>query len=167
MWPFKSKSSPDVSASHVAEKLYLVAVNGETETLMLKLKNLHLDFSKDKEQLFLAKYIIFCEAAVLRVLLTEKQKNEALIRAFERLVFGSTPTDWAAVKVETIKSAMKSLDELFTQQKELTWSRNWLLDIGYDETNPATLTALALLIGNNTRALREFVPKFSQVLAGE
>ena len=54
---------------------------------------------------------------------------------------------------------MKSLDELFTQKKEFTWSRKWLLDIGYDETNAVALMRFALFVGNDTKMLRELVPK--------
>jgi hypothetical protein len=56
---------------------------------------------------------------------------------------------------------MKGLDELFTQNKEATWSRDWLLDIGYDETNLVTLVQFALFVVNDTKMLRELVPKLT------
>jgi hypothetical protein len=160
MWPFKSGPNRDVGPSYLAEQLYLNAVTNETSPLKLNdlLKDLHLNLSEDTKQLFVAKYLIYREATVLRVLLTENRRNEKLLREFERLVFGSTATETARIKLGVIKSAMKNLDELFAQRrKDLRWARNWLLDIGCDETNPATLTMFALIIGADTKILRELI----------
>jgi hypothetical protein len=53
--------------------------------------------------------------------------------------------------------AMADLFDLFSSNKQLTWCRKWLSDIGHEETNPATLTMFALCIGNHTKHVRELV----------
>jgi hypothetical protein len=168
MWPFKPKSN----AAVLAEKLYRNCVVEETNNTALRLKDLHLTLSEDQKKSFISKHTLYREAAVLRVLLTERVRDHAtqskhledLLQAFEKLIFGSKPSAWAANKLVAIKSAMKSLDELFTQNKEPTWSRNWLLDIGYDETNFVALAGFALFVGNDTKMLRELVRELIQIL---
>ena len=87
-------------------------------------------------------------ASVLIALGKEEQTNPrfSAVRAeLERRVFPPTQEE-GVVLLAAIKSAMKDLGALLfpnEQPKEMSWARNWLLDIGVDETNPATLALLA------------------------
>jgi hypothetical protein len=141
----------------------------QTNDTALRLNDLHLNLSEDQKQSFLSKYAFYCEAAALRVLLTEKGRGQPahslLLQEFEKLIFGSKPSASAANKLVAIKSAMKSLDELFTQNTEPAWSRTWLLDIGYDETNFVTLATFAMFVGSNTKLLRELVRDLIPMIA--
>ena len=71
MWPFKSTSN----AAVLAERLYRTCVVEETKDTALRLKDLHLNLSEDQKQSFLSKYALYCEAAALRVFLTEKTRD--------------------------------------------------------------------------------------------
>jgi hypothetical protein len=85
--------------------------------------------------------------SVLLALAREEQKDprfSAVREELERHAFPSTPEEGAALA--GIKSAMHDLSALLfpdSQRREMSWARNWLLDIGIDETNPATLTLIA------------------------
>jgi hypothetical protein len=89
-------------------------------------------------------------ASVLLELAKEERSNPrfAAVRTeLERKVFPPTPTESAMLILEQFRGAMKDLNELSfpnEQRKEMSWARNWLLDIGLDVSNPATLTVLAL-----------------------
>jgi hypothetical protein len=92
--------------------------------------------------------------------LTEKQSDVrylGLVREFEKLIFPSSPASEGMAKLEAVKSAMKNIDELISEKKELTWARSWFSGIGHDETNPATLIMFVRLVGLNTRSLRELI----------
>jgi hypothetical protein len=109
---------------------------------------------------FVLKTHLYCEASVLRVLLTEMQSNpkfETLVVEFERLIFPLTQTSEGMEKLEAIKSAMKNLDRLIFEKKELSWARSWFADIGHDETNPATLHLLVQLLALDTKSLRGLI----------
>jgi hypothetical protein len=145
------------SASYVARQIHLIWVEDAAKEFF---KPEDLDLPEDKRNSFVSKIYLFCEAAALRVLLTERQNDqryEKLLREFERLIFPLQPTPEAMDKLETIKFAMKELDRLFTEKKELAWCRQWLQGIGRDETNPETLFEFAQLIGINTSSLRQLV----------
>jgi hypothetical protein len=121
-------------------------------------KDLHLP--EDRKAAFQGKIFLYCQAAVLRVLLIERQKNdgyEELLREFEKLIFPPKPTADGMTKLEAVKSAMKELDELFSEKKELSWCMKWFRGIGHEETNPAILALFAQLIGLNTRSIRQLV----------
>jgi hypothetical protein len=91
---------------------------------------------------FASKIRLYCEASVLRVLLTEQQNNprfEGLVAEFEKLIFPSAPTFDGTTKLEAMKSIMRDLDRLiFEERKEFSWAQSWFAGIGHKETNPAT-----------------------------
>lgn len=60
-------------------------------------------------------------------------------------------------KLEAVKSAMKDIDELISEKRELFWARNWFSGIGHDEINPTTLVMFVRLVGLNTKSLRELI----------
>jgi hypothetical protein len=145
------------SASDVARQIHVVWVR-DAANEFFNPKDLHLP--EDKTNRFFQKIYLHCEAAVLRVLLTETQNNvryEELLREFESLIFPPKQTAEGVAKLETLKSAMKEINALFTERKELSWCRNWFQSIGHDETNPATLYTFARLIGLNTNSLRKML----------
>lgn len=147
----------------VAAELYRGSVLEKANSV--KPADLHLDISENQSSLFFDKYFLYCEAAALRVLLTEKGTDKSLVREFEKLVFGANPTDEAANKLVSMKSAMKDLDQLFCQKKNLNWARNWLLDIGYDETNPITLFLFGYDWKSYTKMLCDLMPELVEILS--
>jgi hypothetical protein len=167
MWPFKWLSGPrKESPEWFGEQLYSNFV--ENDVASYDPNEWKLELPKHIKPLFFAKLRVYYEASILRVLLTDSQKNNTLLREFEKRLFGTTWTPAAATKLDALKVAMRSLDELFLDSnKVMTWARRWLLDIGYDETNPAVLFAFGGLMANKTKVLREGIPEFSKILADE
>lgn len=145
-------------STYVARQIYLVWVEQAAKEFFNP-NDLHLP--KDRKHPFFLKIYLYCEAAALRVLITERQgddRYEELLKEFQRLVVPSKPTAEGLAKLEALKLAANELNALFTEKnKELSWSRNWFQGIGHNETNPATLAAFAALIGINTRSLREMI----------
>jgi hypothetical protein len=145
------------SASHVAQQLYMNFVVDAARDFF---KPSDIRLPEERWPLFHSRIFLYCEAAVLRVLLTEEQRNKAykeLVKEFEKFVFREDPSEGGMIKLEAIKAAMKAHDQLFTEKKEFSWARSWLKGIGHDETNPATLVLFVQLIGLNTRTVRELV----------
>jgi hypothetical protein len=131
-------------ASYIAQQLYLVFVRDHAKGLFDPTR---LHIPEDKRELFFRKISFYCEAAVLRVLLTERATDgryEELVQEWEKLIFLSQPSDQVAEKVEAIKAVMIELGELFTEEKPFSWCRRWWEDVGHDETNPALLALTSL-----------------------
>ena len=142
------------SASYVARQIHASWVDNAAKAIFDR-KSLHLP--EDKKHIFYLKIYLYCEASVLRVLLTERHDDdryEELLREFDKLIF---PTGRTVEKLEALKLAVKDLDALFTEKKELSWCRNWFQSIGYDETNPEGLFVFGQIIGLNTSSLREML----------
>jgi len=121
------------SAAYVAQQLHMLFVVDGAKNYF-KPSDIHLP--KDKSDLFYSKIYLYCEAAVLRVLLTEEHQNrnyKELVKEFEKLIF-PPPLHGGMTKLEAIKAAMKSHDQLFADKKEFSWARSWLKGIGHDET---------------------------------
>jgi hypothetical protein len=141
-------------ASYVAKQIHTIWVAEN----FFRPEALHLPTSK--RDLFIQKIYVFCEASVLRVLLTELQNNgayEELLQEFERLVFPSSPSPAAVAKLAAAKSAMVELDKLFGEQRQLSWCRDWFRAIGHDETNPEALATFARLLAEHTNSLRRLI----------
>lgn len=109
---------------------------------------------------FASKIRLYCEASVLRVLLTEQQNDlrfEGLVAEFEKLIFPSDPTFDGMTKLEAVKSIMRDLEQLISENKKLSWARSWFAGIGREETNPATLALLVHLLGIEIKSLRDLI----------
>jgi hypothetical protein len=112
---------------------------------------------------------------LLAVITTAQAKPEFLPvqEHLERLFFPPTPQQGFDILLD-VRGAMKDLSELLTVKnqdrtdssskagKSMFWARNWLLSVGVDECNPATLALFALnwmdyyiTIGNS---LKDFTP---------
>ena len=89
-------------------------------------------------------------ASVLLALAREEEGNPRFtaVRAeLERRIFPVKPTRSGIVILDDVKRAMNDLSALLFpngQPQEISWARNWLLDIGVDESNPVTLALLAM-----------------------
>lgn len=99
---------------------------------------------------FRAKVTLYREAVILMVLLSESRKRSAyreVLSAYEELVLGPKATPAGLEKLEALKVAMADLGRLIHpqgQKMELTWSSEWLKDIGHIDYNPARTTVFAL-----------------------
>lgn len=89
-------------------------------------------------------------ASVLLALGREERKNSrfAAVRAeLERRVFPQSLTAEGIALLGGVKRAMAHLSELLfpkAQPTQITWARDWLREIGVDESNPVTLSLLAI-----------------------
>jgi hypothetical protein len=102
----------------------------------------HLNIPADKEDVFAAKVDFYKQAALLRVVIIHEQSNakSAKVRKqLESILFRASTQEEGAVVVKEMKQAMLSLDELHDSVKPMSWSMNWLADIGINESNPVTL----------------------------
>src|SRR5262245_18049871 len=94
------------SAAYVAKQLHMLFVEDSAKNYF-RPKDIHLPESPR----FYSKIYLYCEAAVLRVLLSEEQRNKdykELVIEFEKLVFPRDPTHSGMVKLEAIKDAMNA-----------------------------------------------------------
>lgn len=95
-----------------------------------------------------AKTRLYQLAAVLMAVMGEERRNPRFLAVrehLERNVFPSSP-DEGARPLEEVRTAMLDLNNLITppgQQREMSWARAWLQDIGLEETNPVTLALFA------------------------
>lgn len=144
-------------ASEVVKLIYKYLVHNASKNF--DPNNFHVP--KETENAFHDKMHLYCEAAVLRAFLIEKQKHssfEQLVRTFERMIFPPEPTAEGMKKFNAIKSAMTALDELVAEKgQEFRLVMRWLNEIGHDETNPATLMKFAVEWGLHMKSIREIV----------
>jgi hypothetical protein len=71
---------------------------------------------------FELKIRLYCEASALRILQTEKEKDSRyfdLVAEFMKLILPPTPSGML-VKLGAVKSAMKNIEELISERKELS-----------------------------------------------
>jgi hypothetical protein len=114
---------------------------------------------------FRAKVTLYREAVILMVLLSESRKRSAyreVLCAYEELVLGPKATRAGLEKLEALKVAMADLGRLIHpqgQKMELTWSSEWLKDIGHIDYNPARTALFAVLWTSQYRAVIEAVKK--------
>ncbi len=105
---------------------------------------------------FLDKMQLYSDAAALRVLVTTKNKDkryEPLLWEFEEYLF---PSDEGQKRLAALKSAMDEIQTL-SNDPEITWARDWLLQLGLDESDPATLVAFIQIFAEATRGLRKLL----------
>ena len=125
------------SPSYVAEQVHLHWVQGDSKDFF-KLEDLHLP--ENKSDLFFSRIHLLCEAASLRVLLTEAEDDkrfQGVVHEFEHLILPPVPSPEGVTKLEELKATMEKLQELFTEEnKELVWCRHWFEGIDHYETNP-------------------------------
>jgi hypothetical protein len=157
-------------ASYVAAQAYQFAVEDAAKSFI---ESFFGDgrrlIAADGQDRFVIKIRLYCEAAALRVLLTEKQNNDRysdLVEEFEKWIFPRTGTAEGIAKLAAIKSAMKDIDRLIFDTKQLSWARNWFAGIGCDETNPVTLALLVHLMGLDTKSFRELIHEIGPPIEG-
>ena len=156
------------SASRLAAQLYQFGVDDALKGFIDGFFHEKRRFIPANRQTMSAlKLRIYCEADVLRVLLTEAENDPRyleLVRAFEKLIFSPAQTPETMAKLEAVKSAMVNIDRLIFEGKQFSWARSWFAGIGQNETNPATLSLLVELMALNTKSLRELVRKIGTTL---
>lgn len=59
------------------------------------------------------------------------------------MILPSTPTPDGMTKLEALRTAMRHINSLVSERREISWSMAWLEDIGHTETNPVTLALFA------------------------
>jgi hypothetical protein len=106
-------------------------------------------------------------ASVLIALMREEQRDPKFIAVrtqFERRIFPATP-DEGVLLLDRIRSAMDDLSALLFpsgQPREMSWARNWLLDIGINVSNPVSFVLFAMYWVNYqvtaSKALQSFRP---------
>jgi hypothetical protein len=102
----------------------------------------HLNIPADKESVFVSKVDFYKQAALLRVVIIHERSNSksAKVRKqLESILFRASSQEEGMIIVKEMKLAMLSLEELHESVKPMSWSMNWLADIGINESNPVTL----------------------------
>jgi hypothetical protein len=108
---------------------------------------------------FLEKIRLYSEAAALRVLITTKNNDkryEPVLWEFEEYLFPKEPTDEGQKKLDALTSAMGDIQTL-SINPQLTWARDWFLELGHDEANPDTLMMFIQMFSVGTRGLRKLL----------
>jgi hypothetical protein len=94
---------------------------------------------------FREKVFLYREANILLALVVRAKDDklfELPLQEYERILFPQSPsTPEGAARLKAVKDAMLDLRALMdpSDNRKLTWGREWFADIGHDETNPATL----------------------------
>lgn len=112
---------------------------------------------------FRAKMTLYREAVILMVLILQSKKDrvfQGVLSAYEEIIFGPAPTVAALEHLEAVKRAMGDLDKLFRAQTELTWSSDWLKDIGHTDHNPARTLQFAVFWMTQYRTITEAAASF-------
>ncbi len=107
-------------AAYVAAQIYQVWIEDATSSLIKTFFTERPYIPPNKRDQVALKTRLYCEAAALRVLLTEKQNDvrySGWVREFEKLIFTSSPISEGTAKLEAVKSAMKNIDELISEKK--------------------------------------------------
>jgi len=102
----------------------------------------HLSLSPDEKDIVVSKVDFYRQAALLRVVIIQELSNSkfaVLKNHLETIIFRASSQEEGMQIVREMKLAMLSLDELNELVKPMSWSRNWLKDIGIDESNPVPL----------------------------
>jgi hypothetical protein len=115
------------------------------------------------EAAFVPKMYLY-EAASLRILIGAKERDiryEPLLLEFEKFVFPKFllalgDGDAGRRKVDAVKGAMVKIQK-HMENPHLTWVRDWFLEIGHDETNPATLMMFVMFLSTHSNNFRKFV----------
>jgi len=107
---------------------------------------------------------LYRAALALMVVLAESQRNRKFRQVrteLEKLIFPMPKAEGMAL-LNDLKRAMQKLNELLhpaEEARQLTWAMSWLREAGMEETNPATLTLVAVHWMDSyvaiTRAVRE------------
>jgi hypothetical protein len=148
----KLKATPTT----LADNLFQVFV--EEEVRHSKYDAYHLDSSIAEP--FQKKMELYRKATVQKALEDQKNQDDAYLPVlieYERIIFSMGPEE--AVRsgfFDLITRACDDLSELMKSEntKQLTWARNWLNELDYDETNPATLVLLATFFMDQYIAVR-------------
>ena len=141
-----TKSREKAPAEDIASNLFQIMVVEEPSADFTN----KFDVPPNLVPQFRARLRLYREAVVLMVLLQrakQEENYENVLRSYEALLFGNTPDAASMAKLKVVRSAMADLSDLVNptgQPKQLTWSRQWFAAFGRNETNPATLTLLAM-----------------------
>ena len=123
--------------------------------------NLTKDQYAEFKSKFLSKARLYFDTMALWAILNAKRKDQrydCLLAEFEKLVMPPEPTSAGLRRLADIKDAMADIEQqIIKNAKVLPWCRNWLLDIGLNETNPYTLMMLVQIFRIHFNSYREFI----------
>lgn len=113
---------------------------------------------------FCTKLTLYHEAVILMALISRAKDNPAflgVLAAYEEIVVGPAPTPGALEKLEALRHAMADLQGLLHDGAELTWSSEWLAEIGHVDHNPARTMLFAMLWTTLYKTTWEAIVRFS------
>jgi hypothetical protein len=162
-YSFTMRDGTVLTAHELARGIYLLMQDEPKRIFDRIWKFIETEIPTDRraqfESDFLERMRLYSEAAVLRVLITTKNNDkryEPLLWEFEEYLFPSRPTEEGQKKLEALKSAMGDIQAL-SANPQPSWARDWFLQLGYDETNPATLLAFIQMFAVGTQAFRKIL----------
>ena len=105
----------------LARRLYRTVVAEWVSDSLVKTIRSHLP--DHVQAAFADQYLLYTEANVLRVLITQQEQGRNLLHAFERVLFGADQSKVPMDKISAIRLAMVDLDKLFfsEENKKLSW----------------------------------------------
>lgn len=104
----------------------------------------HFNVPEAAMERYLERVLLYREALVLLLLVERGPTSPAhpTLVKYEQILFGGLRLGPAADRAMSVKRAMNDLADLLIrpgERRELSWGRRWIAEIGYDETDPATL----------------------------
>jgi hypothetical protein len=160
---FAIRDGTVLPAHEVALGIYLLMLNEPRQIFDRIRKFIEPNIPTDRRAQFEANFLdrmqLYSEAATLRVLIKTKDNDkryEPLLWEFENLLFPPKPTDEAQRKLDGLRLAMVDIHAHSTNP-QLAWAHDWLLQLGHDETNPATLTAFIQMFAEEIQRLRKLL----------
>jgi len=166
---FRLENGAIITAEDFAKKIYIDFVKDEPKEILFRLgKFVGTKISPDNraefDVKFLAKMHLYCEASALRILLTANEpekRYEQLLQEFEKIIFPDPPNSEGIKKLIAIKAAMSELQKMIDapRYKQFSWARNWLLEIGCDETSSESLFLFGALFAPTMNSIRRMVEK--------
>jgi hypothetical protein len=109
---------------------------------------LDISLDEDTTDSYQTKMWLYRLALVLLVLMTEEQRNVnfAKVReSLEKLIF-TMPQEKGSDFLVELKRAMQALNDLlFSNEspRQMSWAREWLKEIGVEDSNPVRLSLFA------------------------
>ncbi len=137
---FTRKRRLKVSAIKLAELLHQIFVEESEQNVDPNSYNVpEAHFDKFRTKIFLYRSALVLTALVKKS--SEDSIFQPTLAEYEHILGLPDAKKW-----DDVRAAMSDLAVILTptENPNLTWSRNWLMDIGHDETNPITLTVFSV-----------------------
>jgi hypothetical protein len=160
---FAMRDGTVLPAHEVALGIYLLMLNEPKQIFDRIWKFIEPQIATDQRAQFEADFLermqLYSEAATLRVLIKTKdndERYEPVLWEFEKYLFPPEFTDEGQKKLDALRSVMADI-QTHSTNPQLSWAHDCLLQLGHDESNPATLMAFIQMFAAETQRLRKLL----------